>query len=201
MTSNRPNILWYCTDQQRFDTIGALGNPHVHTPNLDRFVAQSVAFTHAYCQSPICTPSRASFLTGMYPSRVHNARNGNAVVPSETADRLVTRALADAGYDGGLVGKLHLAGAASAQEPRVDDGYRVFEYSHAPRNDWPLAEHDYARWLHEKGHDPAEVLQRAGRLRRAHGAHARARQRAARIASNDLVHGAGHRLHLQRPRG
>ena len=116
MTSERPNILWYCTDQQRFDTIGALGNPHVRTPNLDRFVAQSVAFTHAYCQSPICTPSRASFLTGMYPSRVHNARNGNAVVPPETAERLVTRALAGAGYDGGLVGKLHLAGAATAQE-------------------------------------------------------------------------------------
>ena len=76
---------------------------------------------------------------------------GMRSVPSETADRLVTRALADAGYDGGLVGKLHLAGAASAQEPRVDDGYRVFEYSHAPRNDWSLAEHDYARWLHEPG--------------------------------------------------
>ena len=158
MTHDRPNILWYCTDQQRFDTIGALGNPHVRTPNLDRFVAQSVAFTHAYCQSPICTPSRASFLTGMYPSRVHNTRNGNAVVPPETAERLVTRTLAAAGYDGGLVGKLHLAGAASAQEPRVDDGYRVFEYSHSPRNDWPLAEHDYARWLHDKGHDPAKVL-------------------------------------------
>jgi len=117
VTPNRPNILWYCTDQQRYDTVGALGNPHVRTPNLDRFVAQSVAFTHAYCQSPICTPSRASFLTGMYPSRVRNARNGNATVPAETADRLVTRALADAGYDGGLVGKLHLAGAASVQEP------------------------------------------------------------------------------------
>ena len=40
----------------------------------------------------------------------------------------------------------------------MDDGYRVFEYSHSPRNDWPLAEHDYARWLHDKGHDPAKVL-------------------------------------------
>jgi len=45
----RPNILWYCTDQQRFDTIGALGNPHIHTPRLDEFVRQSVTFTHAYC--------------------------------------------------------------------------------------------------------------------------------------------------------
>ncbi|MEL6104556.1 MAG: sulfatase-like hydrolase/transferase, partial [Planctomycetota bacterium] len=68
----RPNILWYCTDQQRFDTIGALGNPHVVTPTIDSLVAQGTAFTHAYCQSPICTPSRSSFMTGMYPSRLHN---------------------------------------------------------------------------------------------------------------------------------
>jgi arylsulfatase A-like enzyme len=43
----RPNILWICTDQQRYDTIGALGNEHVHTPNLDRLVREGVAFTHA----------------------------------------------------------------------------------------------------------------------------------------------------------
>ena len=137
MPDRPPNILWYCTDQQRYDTIGALGNPHVHTPNIDSFVAEGVAFTHTYCQSPICTPSRSSFLTGMYPSRVHNLRNGNAFVHPETAARLVTTTLADAGYDGGLVGKLHLAGAAQAREPRVRDGYRMFEYSHAPRDDWP----------------------------------------------------------------
>ena len=158
MPERPPNILWYCTDQQRFDTVHALGNPHVHTPNLDRFVSEGVAFTHAYCQSPICTPSRASFLTGMYPSRVHALRNGNAYVPAETAKRLVTRTLAQAGYDGGLVGKLHLAGAATQQEPRADDGYRYFQYSHAPRNDWPLGDHDYAGWLRAKGHDPATVL-------------------------------------------
>ena len=64
--ADRPNILWYCSDQQRFDTIGALNNPHIHTPRLDAFMKASVTFTHAFCQSPICTPSRASFLTGMY---------------------------------------------------------------------------------------------------------------------------------------
>ena len=42
----RPNILWYCTDQQRFDTIGALGNPHIHTPRLDEFMRQS-SYVHA----------------------------------------------------------------------------------------------------------------------------------------------------------
>ena len=63
--SERPNILWYCTDQQRFDTIGALGNPHVRTPVVDQLVRDGVAFTYTYCQSPICTPSRASFMSGL----------------------------------------------------------------------------------------------------------------------------------------
>ena len=80
--SDRPNILWYCTDQQRFDTIGALGNPRVRTPVVDDLVAKGVAFTHTYCQSPICTPSRSSFMSGLYPSRVHNTRNGNDTFPS-----------------------------------------------------------------------------------------------------------------------
>ena len=50
---SRPIILWYCSDQQCFDTIGALGNPHAHTPNLDALVAGGTAFTRAYCQSPM----------------------------------------------------------------------------------------------------------------------------------------------------
>jgi arylsulfatase len=83
-----------------------------------------VAFTTAYCQSPICTPSRASFLTGKYPSAIHVNTNGKAYFPPH--ETLVTRRLADAGYDCGLVGKLHLAGPANGREPRVDDGYRSF---------------------------------------------------------------------------
>ena len=73
----RPNILWICTDEQRWDTIHALGNPHIHTPHVDRLVHEGVAFTHTFCQSPICTASRSSFLTGMYPSSVHGCCNGN----------------------------------------------------------------------------------------------------------------------------
>ena len=69
--TQRPNILWICTDQQRWDTVRALGNPQLRTPNLDKLVETGVAFTHAYCQSPICTPSRASFLTGYYPDTGH----------------------------------------------------------------------------------------------------------------------------------
>ena len=123
--SDRPNILWYCSDQQRFDTIAALGNPHIHTPRLDRFMAGATTFTHAYCQSPICTPSRASFLTGMYPSALGVNANGNAYFPRHHEGRLVSHVLARNGFDCGLVGKLHLAGSTRGRELRVDDGYRL----------------------------------------------------------------------------
>jgi len=52
-----PNILWLCTDQQRFDTLGCYGNSFVRTPNIDRLAANGVVFDRAYSQSPICTPS------------------------------------------------------------------------------------------------------------------------------------------------
>jgi len=158
LKSHRPNILLFCTDQQRFDTIGALGNPHVHTPNLDRLAASGTAFTHAYCQSPICTPSRASFMTGRYPSAIGVNTNGNDYFPREAEDTLLSRLLARANYDCGLVGKLHIAGAADRKEPRVDDGFRVFEWSHSPRPLWRTQEHAYAAWLVEKGLDPEVVL-------------------------------------------
>lgn len=147
---NRPNILWYCTDQQRFDTIGALGNPHVVTPTIDSLVRSGVAFTHAYCQSPICTPSRSSFMTGMYPSRVHNTRNGNESFPSFPP--VITRLIADSGYRCGLVGKFHLQSAGLRTEPRIDDGFSYWRFSHAPRDDWK-AGHDYADWVRSQGGD------------------------------------------------
>ena len=121
---DRPNILWYCSDQQRFDTIAALGNEYISTPRLDAFAKEGVAFTHAYCQSPICTPSRASFLSGTYPSAIGVNGNGNEFFPRGQEDKLLPHRLARAGYDCGLVGKLHLASAASGVEHRVDDGYR-----------------------------------------------------------------------------
>ena len=152
----RPNILWYCTDQQRFDTIASLGNAHIRTPSLDRLAARGVAFARAYTQSPICTPSRATFLTGRYPATHHVHRNGCDYFPP--GELLVTKILADDGYDCGLVGKLHLSRAKRRIEARPDDGYRYFQWSHHPRPDWDEG-HAYADWLRqEKGVDPTEVF-------------------------------------------
>lgn len=171
---NRPNILWICTDQQRLDTIGALGHPHVRTPNLDRLCATGTVFRNAYCQSPVCTPSRSSFLTGRYPSTIGAERNNNDRWP-ERAD-LLPRLLRDqAGYDCGLVGKLHLAGAYQREIPNsrvhgarvfepevrpVDDGYRVFQWSHSPFDDWGR-HHAYGNWVRDRGFDLGEMRRRA----------------------------------------
>ncbi len=124
-----PNILWICTDSQRWDTVAALGNPAIRTPNLDALCRRGTAFTRAYSQSPICTPSRASFMTGRYPSAIRVPRNGNATYPGHAP--LLTKALSDAGWDCGLAGKLHIAGAWHGLEARGADGFSAFHYSHA----------------------------------------------------------------------
>jgi arylsulfatase A-like enzyme len=146
---NKPNILWICTDQQRSDTIAALGNRFIRTPNLDRLVASGVAVENAYCQAPICTPSRASFMTGRYPGSIRASMNGNDRWAE--AAPLVSNYLQDSGYRCGLVGKLHLAGFHGRVEPRPrDDGFEFFRIS----NDAGVpAENgnDYARWLETKG--------------------------------------------------
>jgi arylsulfatase len=147
----RPNILWYCTDQQRFDTIGALGNPNVKTPTLDALVRNGVSFTNTYCQSPICTPSRASIMTGLYPSRARNTRNGNDTFPTDVP--LISKLIADSGYACGLIGKFHLVSAGRRPEPRLDDGFDYWQHSHAPRDDWPEGTHHYADWVREQGKD------------------------------------------------
>ena len=157
----RPNVLWITTDQQRHDTVAALGHSHAHTPSLDRLVQEGAAFTHAYCQSPICTPSRASFMTGMYPSRVRQRRNSAAHFPAPYAGEptLVTHRLAAAGYECALVGKLDLA-ADPAGIAGNDYGYGFVRYGARP--DRPAEDgSSYHAWLREHGHDPSTLLGRA----------------------------------------
>ncbi len=149
-THNPPNILWVCTDQQRWDTLGAYGNTFVNTPVADRLAENGVLFENAYCQNPVCTPSRASFLTGRYPRTTRCRQNGQDIPDSE---QLITRILKDNGYVCGLAGKLHLSACNpsvnKATERRIDDGYDDFHWSHHPRPDWST--NDYNHWLRERG--------------------------------------------------
>ncbi len=72
----RKNIVILYTDQQRFDTINAMGYKHMHTPNLDRLCAKGTGFENFYVNSPFCMPSRHSFLSGLYPSSTGTMDNG-----------------------------------------------------------------------------------------------------------------------------
>ncbi|TBL80455.1 sulfatase [Paenibacillus thalictri] len=146
----KPNILWICTDQQRFDTMGCYGNTSVRTPNIDKLAENGVLFENAFCQATVCTPSRASFLTGRYPRTTRCRQNGQNMPEDEL---LVTRLLADAGYVGGLSGKLHLSACnpkvTAGTERRINDGYSQFHWSHHPEDDW--ATNEYIQWLRAKG--------------------------------------------------
>jgi arylsulfatase len=150
-SSRPPNILWICTDQQRFDTLGCYDNPFVETPNIDRLAANGVLFENSFCQSPVCTPSRASFLTGRYPRTTRCRQNGQTIPADE---KFVPRLLKDgAGYVNGLAGKLHTSfcnpDALFGTEHRIDDGYDEFHWSHHPDPDW--ATNEYIHWLQERG--------------------------------------------------
>ena len=149
------NILWICTDQQRMDTLGCYGNAFVHTPNLDRLAASGVRFTRAYSQSPVCAPSRASFLTGRYPRTCSVRQNGQDINPNE---KLITKIVKEHGFTCGLSGKLHISACnqeiGRISEPRIDDGYDYFRWSHHPSEisdsvNWPT--NDYNLWLAEQG--------------------------------------------------
>ena len=97
----QPNIIVIMTDQQRYDTIAALGAAHMRTPNLDRLANEGVALTNCFCTAPSCVPSRASFFNGCYPHTLDVLRNSDP-----WAQSWVER-LADAGYHCVNIGKMH----------------------------------------------------------------------------------------------
>ena len=98
---SRPNIILIITDQQRYDTIGALGQPHMRTPTLDRLVAEGTAFTHAFVTAPSCAPSRASLFTGYYPHTTGVLKNEDEWRHSWV------ESLAATGYHCVNIGKMH----------------------------------------------------------------------------------------------
>ncbi|MEJ6639455.1 MAG: sulfatase-like hydrolase/transferase [Octadecabacter sp.] len=141
--TDRPNIVFICTDQQRGDSLGCTGAPWAVTPNLDRLAENGTLFENCYVQNPLCSPSRASLFTGKYPSNHGLYANG---VPLPEGQHMFTRTLADAGYDCGMIGKQHLSPCDTWRtEPRQNDGYRVFEWAHGPNH--RALENDYHRWL------------------------------------------------------
>ena len=129
------------------------GNTHIHTPNIDRLMKTGTTFERAYSQSPVCTPSRASFLTGRYPKTCRSSINGNKTFSKD--ETLVTKMMRDNGYVCGLTGKLHLTSSSAKdhQELRADDGYSYFEWSHMGYDLWDKGVNNYMVWLEEKGVD------------------------------------------------
>lgn len=150
MTNSKPNILWICTDEQRFDTLGCYGNPYVLTTNIDQLAKKGTVVEHAFVQCPVCTPSRSSFLTGRYPRTTRNRQNGQSLSESEV---LFPKILREHGYYTGLIGKLHLSPCepevSPFGEPRIDDGYVEFHWSNSPNPKW--MNNEYNRWLARKG--------------------------------------------------
>lgn len=101
MSQDRPNIIFILTDQQRLDTINALGFDHVDTPNLDRLVNEGVTFTNCHVTAPSCAPSRASLFTGQYPHTTGVLKNADRWEHSWIED------LNESGYHCANVGKMH----------------------------------------------------------------------------------------------
>lgn len=101
--AKRPNILLITSDQQHWRTLG-VNNPKIRTPNLDRLCREGVRFDRAYCPNPTCTPTRASIITGMYPSQ-HGAWSLGTKLFENVP--VVGDDLQRAGYATSLIGKAH----------------------------------------------------------------------------------------------
>lgn len=115
---SRPNILFYFTDQQRWDTIGAYGQKLNVTPKLDNLAEDGVVFEQAYSPQPVCGPCRAIFQTGRYPTETGCFRN-NIALPLDA--KTIANYFDDAGYETAYVGKWHLASDGGLEEAPVID--------------------------------------------------------------------------------
>ena len=87
--NTRPNIIFIITDQQRFDTIAALGHDHMDTPNMDRLVNEGVSFNNCFITAASCAPARASLFTGYYPHTTGIFKNADSGLPGgELANKI-----------------------------------------------------------------------------------------------------------------
>ena len=95
-TQGPPNLIFFFTDQQRWDTLGCYGQPLAVTPNLDRLAADGVRFEYAFTPQPVCGPARACLQTGRYATETGCYVNGIALDPKEHG---LAPLLSDAGYE------------------------------------------------------------------------------------------------------
>ncbi len=156
--ASQSNILFLITDQQRVDTLGCYGNPICRTPNIDRLAAQGTRFDQAYTPTAICTPARASLITGVMPFEhkllANFERNVgyNTELPADTIS--FAHHLRGAGYNVGTVGKWHIG----MDRGPVDFG---FDGIHYPGWGEPVQHPDYLHYLDEHGFPPSVYATRS----------------------------------------
>ncbi len=106
-TSTRPNIVFILVDDLRWDEIGIAGHPYLNTPNIDRIGKEGAMFRNAFLTDPLCSPSRAGYLTGQY---AHVNGITDNVDRAAASHRLITfpRLLHETGYETAFIGKWHM---------------------------------------------------------------------------------------------
>ena len=146
------NLVFIFTDQQRYDTIGTHSSRKLRTPNLDRLAGGSVLFDRAYVSQPVCTPSRATIVTGLYPHS-HRLITNNLIL----ADEIPTIAdlAKDGGFDTAYMGKWHLGNEVIQQHGfdtwvSTEDNYR----RHYGREEYKAAHSQYDAFLRSSGFKP-----------------------------------------------
>ena len=139
--STQPNVIFILTDQWRASAFGYTGDPNVKTPNLDKFATEAVNFTNAVSVCPVCTPYRASLLTGRYPTSTGMFLN-DIYLPSE--ELCMAEIFKAGGYNTAYLGKWHLDGHGRKENvmPVRRQGFDFWKGSECDHN--YLNEHYYA---------------------------------------------------------
>lgn len=161
MSANTPNILLIMTDQQRYDSLGCYGADWVQTPNLDRLAAEGALFENCYVNNTICTPSRASLLTGKHLPG-HGVYQLHDILPED--EILFPERLRQLGYTTALFGKLHVSGRVyEATQRHPHDGFDIYEWCMEASIHLESDFNGYARWLQQHHPDFYRDLQAKGR--------------------------------------